>query len=116
MTYTALAISAVLAVIVMDLLVVRTRLLHTTPFWISYVIIFGFQLVVNGVLTGYRIVIYDPQSILGSRLVHAPIEDLAFGFAMTLTTLMSWMRLQGAPEHAADELCDADVSDARTRR
>jgi lycopene cyclase domain-containing protein len=89
-TYTALAASAVLVASALDLFVIRTRLLGSTAFWASYAIILGFQLVVNGILTGHHIVNYDPAAIIGMRIVHAPVEDLAFGFAMTLTTLMAW--------------------------
>ena len=90
MTYTFLAVVAVLAAVAVDVFVLRTRLTSSATFWLSYLIIFGFQLVVNGILTGYRIVTYDPATIIGLRVVQAPVEDLAFGFAMTLTTLMTW--------------------------
>ena len=52
---------AVVAVVVLDLAVVRTRLLASRVFWLSYVIIVGFQLLVNGLLTGHHIVNYDPD-------------------------------------------------------
>lgn len=90
MTYTALAGLGVVAVVVLDMMVVRTRLLTTRVFWLSYAIIVGFQLLVNGLLTGHHIVLYDPDAITGLRVVHAPVEDLLFGFAMTVTTLITW--------------------------
>ena len=90
MTYTALAVVAVLAAVAVDVFVLRTLLTARAAFWLSYGIVLGFQLIVNGILTGYRIVTYDPATITGLRIVHAPVEDLAFGFAMTLTTLMAW--------------------------
>ena len=62
-------------------------------FWASYAILFGFQLLVNGVLTGLRIVRYDPDAILGLRLAYAPVEDLGFGFALILLTLSCWVAL-----------------------
>ena len=45
---------------------------------------------VNGILTGLRIVRYDPGTILGLRIVYAPVEDIAFGFALITVTLSSW--------------------------
>jgi hypothetical protein len=46
------------------------------------------------VLTGYGIVGYDPAAIIGWRLAWAPVEDLAFGFALVVWTL-SWWALWG---------------------
>jgi lycopene cyclase domain-containing protein len=47
-------------------------------------------LAVNGVLTGRGVVRYDPAAILGPRVLNAPVEDLAFGFALVLATLATW--------------------------
>ena len=82
MSYTLLASISIAAVVVADLWVLRTRLLCRRSFWVSYVIILFFQLLGNGVLTGLAIVQYDPHTILGLRIVYAPVEDLAFGFAL----------------------------------
>jgi lycopene cyclase domain-containing protein len=60
-------------------------------FWVSYAIIVVGQLAVNGVLTARGVVRYDPAAILGPRIVYAPVEDLAFGFALVLTTLSVWL-------------------------
>ena len=73
--------------------VLRTRLVLGRVFWCAYPIIFGFQLLANGVLTGRGVVLYNRSDILGVRLVHAPVEDLAFGFALVLVSLALWTRL-----------------------
>jgi lycopene cyclase domain-containing protein len=78
-----------------DLAVLRTRLVLGRVFWLSYAIVVFFQLIANGVLTGTGVVVYDPSTILGPRVVYAPIEDLAFGFALVLTTLAVWVSLSG---------------------
>ena len=93
MTYTAAALLGVAGALVVDLLVLRTRLVTRLVFWASYPIVFVFQLLSNGVLTGRRIVRYDPGAILGPRIAHAPVEDLLFGFAMVLFTLSIWIFL-----------------------
>ena len=93
MSYTALAVIAVLATAVVDLLVLRTKLLLRKAFWVSYAIMVVFQLVVNGVFTGVPIVRYDPAAITGLRFVYAPVEDLLFGFAMIVLTLSTWVWL-----------------------
>ena len=91
MTYTVAAALGVIAALALDLAVLRTRLVLGRAFWLSYVIVVGFQLVVNGILTARGVVRYDPTAILGWRIAFAPVEDLAFGFALVLTTLVLWV-------------------------
>ncbi len=68
MSYTLLAVLSIAAVVVIDLYVMRTRLITRRIFWTSYAIIVFFQLVTNGVLTGFRIVRYDGEVIIGGLL------------------------------------------------
>ena len=105
MTYTVLALLGIVCVIVLDLFVLRTRLITRKIFWVSYAIIVFFQLVSNAVLTGFRVVRYDGEVIIGSstpldaaptfigdgRLAFAPVEDLMFGFALVVLTLSLWV-------------------------
>ncbi|MEV0898069.1 lycopene cyclase domain-containing protein [Actinoplanes sp. NPDC049802] len=93
MTYTTAALLGVAVTVAVDLFVLRTRLVTRSVFWATYPIIFTFQLISNGILTGREIVIYDPDAIIGWRLVHAPVEDLLFGFALILLTLSVWITL-----------------------
>jgi lycopene cyclase domain-containing protein len=100
MTYTAAAFVGVVFAAVLDLAVLRTKLLVRKVFWASYAVILGFQLIVNGVLTGRRLVVYSPAAIVGGatphflgdwHLAYAPFEDLLFGFSLVLQTLSWWM-------------------------
>ncbi|MDQ1649586.1 MAG: hypothetical protein QOG60_1643 [Frankiaceae bacterium] len=91
MSYTALAVLGVVLSVAFDLFVLRTRLLTRKIFWVSYAIIIFFQLITNGILTGRDIVTYDPDAILGLRIVYAPVEDLLFGFALVVQTLAWWV-------------------------
>ena len=107
MTYTQLTIIGVLAVVSLDLVVFKTRVLRRKVFWASYSIVIFFQLVTNGILTGFGIVEYNGDAIIGSstplneppsfigdgRLVYAPIEDLLFGFCLVVLTLILWVWL-----------------------
>lgn len=102
MTYTALAVIGVLVAVVLDRWVARTRLTSTRDWWSAYAIIIFFQLLTNGWLTGRGIVLYAPDAIIGSgevtlvgdgRLVFAPVEDLAFGFALVLASCVVWVWL-----------------------
>ena len=105
MTYTQLAILAVILVVIFDLFVVRTRILTRRAFWVSYAIIVFFQLITNGMFTGFGIVKYDGDAIVGStspdegtptflgdgRIAFAPVEDLLFGFALICLSLSLWV-------------------------
>jgi lycopene cyclase domain-containing protein len=110
MSYTALAVVAVAQALVLDRWVLRTRLTTTSTWWLSYAIVVGFQLLTNGWLTGRGIVRYDGDAIVGSgritflgdgRVAFAPVEDLAFGFALVLATCAVWVRLRGPGDEPA---------------
>ena len=98
--YTVAATVAVLTAVLGDLLVLRTALLRTRTWWTAYGIVVGFQLLTNGWLTGRGIVRYSDAAILGSgrivfigdgRIAYAPVEDLAFGFALVLMSCAVWV-------------------------
>lgn len=93
MTYTALAGCGVVVAVLLDLALLRTRLLGRRAYWVAYAIVLAFQLLVNGILTGRRVVRYDPDTILRVHLAYAPIEDLGFGFALVTCTLSLWVWL-----------------------
>jgi lycopene cyclase domain-containing protein len=90
-TYTQLALLGVVVTVGMDLFVLRTRLLTRKAFWTAYAIVVFFQLITNGWLTGRDIVTYDPDAIVGWRIVFAPVEDLLFGFALVVQTMAWWV-------------------------
>lgn len=107
MSYTAIGIVAVILVVLADLFVFRTKLIRRKAFWASYAIIVFFQLITNGMFTGFQIVKYDGNAIIGStspadsappflgdgRIAFAPAEDLLFGFALVLLSLCLWVWL-----------------------
>lgn len=103
MSYTALALAGVVAALVLDLVVLRTRVVTRKLFWTSYAIVVFFQLLTNGWLTGRDIVTYADDAIVGWRLAYAPVEDLLFGFSLVVQTLAWWvwwgrrLRPRGAP-------------------
>ncbi len=91
MTYTLAAVLGVGFAAILDLLVLRTNLLRRKVFWASYAVILVFQLLVNGILTGQRLVVYASADIIGWRVAYAPVEDLFFGFSLVLQTLAWWV-------------------------
>lgn len=91
MSYTVAASLGVLAAVLLDVAVLRTRLLLRRVFWTSEAIVVFFQLLANGMLTGRGIVQYADEAIIGWRIAYAPVEDLLFGFALSLSTLSLWV-------------------------
>ena len=98
-SYTTAAAIAVLIAIRADLLVLRTALVRSRTWWTAYGIVVFFQLLSNGWLTGRGVVRYRDDAILGSerivflgdgRIAYAPVEDLAFGFALVLMSCAVW--------------------------
>jgi lycopene cyclase domain-containing protein len=99
-SYTAAASIAVLVAILVDLFILRTALVRSRTWWTAYGIVVVFQLITNGWLTGRGIVRYADSAILGSgrtvffgegRIAYAPVEDLAFGFALVLISCAAWV-------------------------
>jgi lycopene cyclase domain-containing protein len=90
MSYTAIAIIAVIVSVLADIELTQSRMIFRKSFWTSYAIILPFQLLTNWWLTSRNIVMYNPHSIIGFRIASAPVEDLFFGFALILGVLQSW--------------------------
>ena len=93
--YTAPAVLAVLAVCALELLVLRTGLFRRPAYWLSMLIVVGFQVLVDGWLTKLSdpIVVYDNRQITGIRFpFDIPVEDFLFGFALVTAVLMLWER------------------------
>ena len=93
--YTLPAVLAVLAVCVLEMRVLRTGLFRRPAYWISMVIVVGFQIPVDGWLTKLSapIVLYDDQHTTGVKFpFDIPIEDFLFGFALVTAVLLLWER------------------------
>ena len=91
MSYTQIAICAVIVALIFDLFISKRKLTTRKVFWTSYAIIVFFQLITNWWLTSRNIVMYSDQAIIGLRIASAPVEDLLFGFAMVLLVLDLWV-------------------------
>ena len=115
MSYSALAVIAVVAVLGVDLLILRTRMVSRRVFWVAYAIVVVFQLLMNGVLTGRGVVTYDPAAIWGPRLAYAPVEDLLFGFAMVTLTLATWAAVNRRANTASRRGRETDTRRSSTR-
>lgn len=95
--YTLPAMMAVAAVCALEFAVLHTRLFRRAAYWISMVIVLGFQILVDGWLTKLSapIVIYNERHTAGVRFpFDIPVEDFLFGWAMVTAVLLVWERLR----------------------
>lgn len=93
--YTLPAVVAVAAVCVLELAVLRTGLFRKPAYWISMVIVVGFQILTDGWLTKLSapIVIYDETHTSGLRFPwDIPVEDFLFGWALVTAVLLLWVK------------------------
>jgi lycopene cyclase domain-containing protein len=93
--YTAPAVLAVLAVCALELAALRTGLFRRPAYWLSMLIVVGFQILVDGWLTKLSapIVVYDDRQTAGIRFpFDIPVEDFLFGFALVTAVLLLWER------------------------
>lgn len=93
--YTLPAALAVLLVCAMELTMLRTGLFRRPAYWLSMLIVLGFQIPVDGWLTKLSspIVIYDDRQLSGMRFpFDIPVEDFLFGFALVTAVLLLWER------------------------
>lgn len=93
--YTVPAVVSVLAVAVLEFTVLRTGLFRRRAYWLSMIIVIGFQILTDGWLTKLSapIVIYDNRQTSGIRFpFDIPIEDFLFGFALVTAVLLLWER------------------------
>ncbi len=93
--YTVASVVAVVAVVVAELVWLRTGIFATATYWISYGIIVFFQVLVDGWLTKLSapIVLYNSDHITDVRVpFDIPVEDYLFGFALVTLPIILWER------------------------
>ena len=90
-----LSLLACVAVVVLELRWLRTGLLRRPAYLLTMIIVFAFQVLVDGWLTKLSapIVLYDDERTSGIRFPwDIPIEDFLFGFALLTLVLLLWER------------------------
>lgn len=101
--YTVATVLAVVVVVAIELLWARTGLFASAQYWYAMLIMFSFQVLVDGWLTKLDdpIVTYAPDQFSGVRFPwDIPVEDFGFGFALITLTLIVW-RVLGRREEGA---------------
>ena len=89
--YTMPAVAAVLVVCVLEFAVWRTGLFRRPAYWLTMLIVLGFQVLVDGWLTKLSapIVVYDDHQTTGIRFpFDIPVEDFLYGFALVTAVLL----------------------------
>jgi lycopene cyclase domain-containing protein len=93
--YTLPAVVSVLIVVALESAVFRTGLFRRPAYWLTMLIVLGFQVPVDGWLTKLSapIVRYGDRHTSGLRFpFDIPVEDFLFGFALVTAVLMLWER------------------------
>jgi lycopene cyclase domain-containing protein len=88
--YTLLAIAGVIISVIVDVLVLRTRLVFNKKFWVFWIVMFVLIFIINGYLTWRPIVLYGEGHYLGIRLFTIPIEDFLYGFSLLTLNISIW--------------------------
>jgi lycopene cyclase domain-containing protein len=91
--YTAAAVLAAAAVVLVEVRWLRTGLFRTRSYRLTMAVVFAFQCLVDGWLTklDHPIVRYHPDAVTGVRVPwDIPVEDFAFGFALITLVLLRW--------------------------
>jgi lycopene cyclase domain-containing protein len=91
--YTILAMIFVLIAVYLDR-ASRVNLLRKKEYYLFIIVILFFKILVNGYLTGNKIVVYSERFFLGLRLGSIPLEDFLFGFSMVTMTIIFWERFK----------------------
>lgn len=94
--YTVLTLLAVPAVVLVEVLWLKTGIFRSLQYWLALAIVMFFQIWVDGWLTKLSnpIVLYHPDHHSGIRFPwDIPIEDFGFGWAMITLTIMVWILL-----------------------
>ena len=93
--YTLPAVISVIVVCWLELKVLRTGLFGKLGYWLTMVIVLGFQILIDGWLTKLSapIVLYNEKHTSGVRFPwDIPVEDFLFGVALVTAVLLVWVK------------------------
>lgn len=94
--YPTLSVVAAVAVVVLEVRVLRTGLLRQPAYWISMAICYAFMVPVDGWLTKQSapIVQYRPEDTSGLRPIwDIPLEEFVYAFALLTLVMLVWDHL-----------------------
>ncbi len=91
--YPTLSVVAALAVICLELFVLRTGIFRDVTYWITMAICYAFMIPVDGWLTKLSapIVIYRPEDTTGIRPIwDILLEEYVYAFALLTVVILVW--------------------------
>ena len=94
--YPALAVTAAVVVVGLEVGWLRSGLFREPAYWISMAICYAFMIPVDGWLTKHSapIVIYRPEDTSGILPIwDIPLEEYAYAFALLTLVMLTWDRL-----------------------
>ena len=83
-TYFGIALPFLISVLLLDLVILKSRVVQSRDFWIVLGIMLGFTAVFDQLFTGLPIVFYDFSLTSGVKLWYAPIEDFTYTIAAVI--------------------------------
>jgi lycopene cyclase domain-containing protein len=93
--YPGFSVLAVVAVVVIEVKWLRTGVFRQRAYWLAMLIVFAFQVPVDGWMTKLSdpIVIYNPSVLSGVRFpFDIPLEEFAYSFALVTLAILLWER------------------------
>ena len=94
--YPTLALTAAVAVVLLERVLLRTGLFRDPAYWISMAICYAFMIPVDGWLTkrSAPIVRYRPEDTSGlTPIWDIPLEEYAYAFALLTAVMLTWDHL-----------------------
>lgn len=83
-TYVIMGLPFIAAVLILDLVIFKTKVILTKEGWIVMAIMLILTAFFDQILAGLTIVKYDDAKTLGLKLGYAPIEDFMYTFAAVI--------------------------------
>ncbi|GAC1387475.1 MAG: hypothetical protein NVS1B7_0980 [Candidatus Saccharimonadales bacterium] len=83
-TYLLMGLPFIMLTIVLDLFILKTKVILMKKTWLVMVIIFVLTAAADQALTGLPIVQYNSQHMLGIHLGFVPIEDFSYVIAAVI--------------------------------
>ncbi len=83
-TYFGIALPFLGSVLLLDTVILKTKVVQSRDFWIVLGIMVGFTAVFDQLFTGLPIVFYDFSLTSGLKLWYAPIEDFTYTIAAVI--------------------------------
>jgi lycopene cyclase domain-containing protein len=99
LSYTNLTIFAISFVVILDLFILKTKLLLTKRFYYFLLVVAIWQTIVDNYLNGRWFMNeaivgpYNPAFFSGIKIWHTPLENYFFGFALVIfnVSIFEWL-------------------------